>query len=250
MSNLDESSPGSGKTSSSPIVPPRSFESRLWALAVAAGFATGIVAWGIGEALLVPEAGFQSRNEKTYVSPSIAGFRNGSISFGALGAAMGFGFGVAGGLSRRSIPRAIIAGVTGLFMGGGTGVALTRLVLPIYYEHSGSSDITYPLIIHGGIWAGVAAVAGVAFAIGRAGWRGVPRGILGAIAGALIATVIYDFAGGIFFPLASTDRPISQTWGTRLLARLLVTILVASGVVLCAGPTDGVAAADPSRREA
>ena len=48
----------------------------------------------------------------------------------------------------------------------------------------------------------------------------------------MLAAVIYEFAGGILFPQALTDRPISQTWESRLVARLLVTVLTAVGVVL------------------
>jgi len=196
--------------------------------------------------MLVPEAGFRSRRENIFVSTSVAGIRNGSICFGALGAAMGLGLGMVGGLTGRSIGRAVIAGLTGLILGGSAGVALTQLILPIYYGHSTSGDITYSLLVHGGIWAGAAAAAGLAFAIGRDGWRGVPRAILGAVAAALLATVLYDFVGGILNPMASTDRPISLTWETRLLARLLVTMLVAVGVVLCAGSTGKSKAASPS----
>ena len=249
MSDSEASSPGPGATSSSPTALPERFGSGLWTLALSAGFVAGMAAWGLGEATLIPEAGFQSKNEKRFVSQTVAGFRNGSICFGALGAAMGLGLGMTGGLARRSTVRAVIAGTTGLTLGGAAGVALTQLMLPVYYEHSRSSDITYSLIVHGGIWAGVAATAGLAFAIGWVGWRGVLRGVLGAVAGALVATVVHEIAGGILFPLASTDRPISQTWETRLMARLLVSMLAAAGVVLCSEPAPEVAGGSPARQQ-
>jgi len=239
MLNPDDPSPGPGPDSPPTIAPVASSGIRTWALALAAGLVAGVVAWAIGEATLVPEAGFQNKKEKITVEPSVAGIRNSSISFGALGAALGLGLGMAGGLIRRSVPRAVMAGATGLLLGGGAGVALSRLILPVYYEHSRGGDITYSLMAHAGIWAGAAAAAGLAFAIGLAGWRGVLRGMVGGAAAALFATVIYEFAGGILFPLALTDRPISQTWESRLVARLLVTVLVAAGVVLCAESTGG-----------
>ncbi len=96
-------------------------------------------------------------------------FGTATISFGALGAAMGLGLGMAGGLIRRSIPRAVLAGATGLLLGAGAGVALSRLILPVYYEHAQGGDISYSLMVHAGIWAGVAAAAGLAFAIGLGG---------------------------------------------------------------------------------
>jgi len=220
---------------------------RTWALALAAGLVAGVVAWAIGEATLIPEAGFQSKKEKITVLPSAAGIRNASISFGALGAALGLGLGLAGGLITRSVPRSVLAGATGLLLGGGAGVALSRLILPVYYEHSSGGEITYSLMVHAGVWVAVAAAAGLAFGIGLGGWRGVLRGMLGGAGAALLATVIYEFAGGILFPLALTDRPISQTWESRLSARLLVTVLVAAGVVLCAKSTGGAKGANAAK---
>jgi hypothetical protein len=66
---------------------------------------------------------------------------------------------------------------------------------------------------------------------------------VGGTGAALLATVIYEFAGSILFPLATTDRPLSAAWESRLAARLLVTLLVAAGVVLSAesaGESQGV----------
>jgi hypothetical protein len=54
------------------------------------------------------------------------------------------------------------------------------------------------------------------------------RGLLGGVGGAIVATLIYELAGGLLFPLSLVDRPISVTSGTRLLARLLVALLVAA----------------------
>jgi hypothetical protein len=213
---------------------------RKWVLVLSAGLAAGLVAWAVGEATLVPEAGFQDRDKKITISPQVAGLRNSTISFGVLGAALGLALGTAGGLVRRSFPRAALAGAAGLILGGGAGVALTRWVLPIYYAHSAAGDITYSLMVHAGVWASVAAAAGLAFVIGLGGWRGALPGIVGGAGAALVATVIYEFAGGFLFPTALTDRPISQTWETRLLARLLVTGMVAAGVVLCTEPSHGV----------
>ena len=162
----------------------------------------------------------------------MAGLRNGMISFGASAAATGLGLGLAGGLIKRSVARTALAGATGLLLGGGAGVVLSRLILPFYYEHPQGLDITHALMVHGGIWVGVGAAAGLAFGMGPGGWQGVLRGALGGAGAALLATVIYEFAGGILFPLAFTDRPISQTWESRLVARLLVAVLIAAGALL------------------
>ena len=117
------------------------------------------------------------------------------------------------------------AGATGLLLGGGVGAALSWLILPIYYAHSTGGELSYSLLVHGGIWLAVGAAAGLAFGIGLGGSvRCAPRGT-GEACAALLAAVIYEFAGGILFPQALTDRPLSQTWESRLLARLLVTLI-------------------------
>lgn len=249
MSSPDDSPPAANPAPSSPSAAGKRLGIETLGLVLALGLVSGIVAWGIGEAMLIPEAGFQSKKENILVSPSVAGIRNGTICFGALGAVMGLGMGIAGGLIRRSIGRAALAGATGLLVGAGVGVALTQCILPIYYEHATAGDITYSLLVHAGIWTSVAAAAGLAFAVGQGAWRGVTRAILGSAAAGLLAAVIYEFAGGIMVPTALTDRPISQTWETRLMARLLVTLLVAAGVVLCAEPPGAVKDARASRVE-
>ena len=230
MMNPDDPAPAAIPASRIALV--ASSGARTWALALAAGLLAGLIAWAIGEATLVPEASYENKKEKIHVALSVAGIRNGTISFGALGAVAGLVLGMAGGLIGRSALRTIAAGATGLLLGGGVGVTLSRLILPIYYEHSASGELTYSLMVHGGIWLAVGAAAGLAFGIGLGGWRGALRGILGGACAALLAAVIYEFAGGIMFPLALTDRPISRTWESRLLARLLVTVLTAVGVVL------------------
>ena len=228
--NPDDPTPSAIRASS--IAPFAKSAVRTWALALAAGLLAGVIAWAVGEATLVPEAAYENKKEHVHVAHSVAGIRNGIISFGALGAATGLALGLAGGLIGRSALRAIAAGATGLLLGGGVGVALSQLILPIYYNHSTSGELTYSLMVHGGIWTAVGAVAGLAFGIGLGGWRAALGAMLGGACAALLAAVIYEFAGGILFPLALTDRPISQTWQSRLLARLLVAGLTAVGAVL------------------
>jgi hypothetical protein len=230
MSSPDD--PASAGIRESVVAPVASSGARTWALALAAGLMAGVVAWAVGEATLVPEAAYENKKAHVHVVHSVAGIRNGIISFGALGAATGLALGLAGGLIGRSALRAIAAGATGLLLGGGVGAALSKLILAIYYNHSASGELTYSLMVHGGIWTAVGAAAGLAFGIGLGGWRGALSGMLGGACAALLAAVIYEFAGGILFPLALTDRPISKTWQSRLLARLLVAGLTAFGVVL------------------
>jgi hypothetical protein len=230
MMNPDDPAPAA--IPASRIATAASSEARTWALALAAGLLAGAISWAIGEATLVPEAMYENKKEHIHVALSVAGIRNGTISFGALGAATGLALGLAGGLIGRSALRAVAAGATGLLVGGGVGAALSWLILTIYYDHFTTGELTYSLIVHGGIWTALGAVAGLAFGTGLGGWRGTLRGILGGACAALLAAVIYEFAGGILFPQALTDRPISQTSASRLLARLLVTVLTTVGAVL------------------
>jgi hypothetical protein len=238
MVDPDHSSPSTvpGASTGLPVAGTRT---RIWSIAVAAGVAAGLIAWAIGEATLVPEAAYQDKKQHINVLPQVAGIQNCFFSFGALGAAIGLGLGMAGGLAGRSVVRAVMAGGAGLLLGGGCGVALTRLIVPYYYENSRSGDIVYSLLVHGGIWTAAAAVAGLAFAIGLGEWRGLARAILGAAGGAFLAAIMYEIGGGMLFPSALTDRPISTTWASRLFARLTVTVLAAAGVALLAEPAGG-----------
>ncbi len=227
MLNPDEPVPVPAST----IAPVTSSGARTWAVAIGAGLLAGVIAWAIGEATFVPEAGFENKKEHIHVTVSEIGIRNGIISFGVLGCVTGVALGLAGGLIRRSALRAIAAGAIGLLLGGGIGAALSGLIVPIYYEHSTGGELTYSLMVHGGIWMAVGAAAGLAFGIGLGGCARRSAACWERCA-ALLAGVIYEFAGGILFPQALTYRPISRTWESRIVARLLVTVFTAVGVVL------------------
>ena len=129
---------------------------------------------------MCPRRGFENKKEHIHVSLAEIGIRNGIIAFGALGGATGLALGLAGGLIRRSALRAIAAGATGLLLGGGIGVALSWLILPIYYEHSTGGELTYSLMVHGGVWVAVGAAAGLAFGIGLGGWLALGGMLAGA----------------------------------------------------------------------
>jgi len=53
--------------------------------------------------------------------------------------------------------------------------------------------------------------------------------VLGGLVGGLLGAVVYEMLGAFAFPMAATTKPISETWGTRLIARLSVAILAAVG---------------------
>ena len=241
MTNPDErAAPGADDMPTSPDgVPARDGSWRpMWTLALLAGLAAGAIAWGIGEATLVTDSTVVRRRGTTEATVAAVGVRNGVSSFGALGAVLGLGLGLAGGSIGRSIPRAVVAGVVGLLVGGAIGIGTARLLVPVYFENREANDLIHPLLVHGGIWGAVAAVAGLAFGLGLGGWGRAIRTALAAAAAALLATVVYEIAGGLLFPTAMTDRPVSATWETRLMARLLIALPVAIGSVLAARQGD------------
>jgi hypothetical protein len=202
-------------------------------LALLAGLIAGVGAWGIGEATHVQEASFHSDKEKIDVPVSVSGTQNALYSYSALGAVLGLILGLTGGFIGRSILKGIAGGILGLILGAAAGGGLSLLILPVYYSQPPGNDLVYSLLTHGSIWLAVGAAAGVAYGVGRGGGgAAIFRGLVIGASAALIATVVYEFGGGIFFPLALTDRPVSHTSESRLVARLLVTVLVASAVIL------------------
>jgi hypothetical protein len=211
---------------------------RTWVLALISGLAAGVIAWAIGEAMIMPEMGRMAMKGETIVPPSVSGTYNAIVSFSALGAALGSALGLAGGLIRRSFLRACLGALVGLCVGGGAAALTSRLILPVFFGHLSDDDLTYSLMIHGGAWAAVGASAGFAFALGLGGRGQLLRMMVAGAGAALLATVIYEFAGGILSPFAMTNRPVSVTWQSRLAARLIVAVLVSAGLVLMAGSDD------------
>jgi hypothetical protein len=55
-----------------------------------------------------------------------------------------------------------------LILGGVTGAGMARMLVPIYYENLSANDLTFSLIVHGGCWGAVGAVAGLAFGMDMA----------------------------------------------------------------------------------
>ena len=183
----------------------------------------------------IPDSWLARRLESSQaVSPAErAGLRNAIVSYGALGAVLCLAMGIAGGLIQQSLFRSGFAGVTGLVLGGLAGVVMARLLAPVYYTNRITDDLRFSLIMYGGIWGTVSTVAGLAFGLELGEWSRTIRAVIGGATAALIASAIYEFAGGIQSPRAMTNMPVSFTWPTRLAAQSLVSMMVAAGVVLC-----------------
>jgi hypothetical protein len=220
--------------------------SRVWTAALVAGIVAALVSWLAGEALFdafLPKTKvvYGGGGPMTIATPAelaVTRTKNATLAFGALGAILGLTLGFAGGMARSSVRAGVRAALIGMVLGIVAAAAFSLVLLPVYnrvqdiYEEKASIDLTVPLLIHGGIWAAIGATAGLAFGIGLGGRYAIARGLLGGLVGAALGAVVYEIVGALAFPLDSTVQPLSQSWGSRLLARSAVALLVAVGVAL------------------
>ena len=215
---------------------------RTRGLLVVGGLLAGLLAFGVGElvyklipATLVTQHALQLvRVTPTVATENVAAVRNGALAFGVLGLFLGGCLGLAGGLARRSwfaVTAGGLASVLGFVAGAGASLAVLPLCIESKIRYP-DSDLVITFLMHGAIWGLLGAVAGLAFAFGlgeRNLWvRALAAGFLGALVGAFA----FDLIGVFAFPAAKTDDPISRTWVTRLMARLLVTVATAATVGL------------------
>jgi hypothetical protein len=222
---------------------------RPWGWALAAGVVAGLLTWVGGEVAwpevraaqtpkLIP---YPTAEDRAQVIRGQAGST--ALSFIQQGAILGAVLGLAGGLSRLSARGGLVAAAAGLALGAAAAAGAAHGLLPYYFWNVDpeESNLTVPLLTHGGIWAAAGAAAGLAFGLGRGGRGRWARGALGGLLGGVVATMIYDLVGALAFPLDKTSQPVSATSVTRLLAQLTVAVLVAAGAAVGAG--------DPARRE-
>jgi hypothetical protein len=199
------------------------------------GLLAGLAAFGAGEAVykLIPAELVKTRTMgQIVIGPSaktsaVAEVRNGALAFGLLGVCLGGFLGAAGGLARRSAPAIFGASVLGAILGLATGALVSFGLLPFFLDtqpYHPEYEMILSLIMHAAVWGLMGAAAGLAFAVGLGERRLLFRAIAAAFVGAVLGAIIYELAGAAIFPLASTGQPISTTWPSRLLARLLVTV--------------------------
>jgi hypothetical protein len=220
----------SGRSGSSANAPAANSEIHAYVLALSAGLAAGLIAWAIGEALLVPETGMGSRGGRIPVSPVVYRTRNGMTALGLLGGSLGLGLGLAGGLLRGSARSAGLAGLVGALLGGAAGAGAARVLVPLYFSNYSGVSLIVPLLVHGGLWTSIAIAAGLAFGLGTGGPGRAIEAVIHAIAGALIATFTYEFAGVWLFPAAQTDRPLPLSSASRMFAYLVVALIIGAAL--------------------
>jgi hypothetical protein len=251
MSTIDPGrfpkSPTAGENSG---IDPEEGPERIWPwfgrarwLAVLGGLSAGLLAFAIGEATheIIPTQKMEQDlmgtkiRVATRATSSVAAARNGAVGFGILGACLGGCLGMAGGLSRRSPAGMAGGGVLGAVLGMALGAGVSWAALPRFIA-ARQDYIEYDLIIslamHVSICGLVGAAAGLAFAVGLGKPRLCGRILAAGLLGAAIGAVAFEMIGAAAFPVAETDEPISKTWLTRLLARILVSLATAVSVVL------------------
>jgi hypothetical protein len=214
---------------------------RLWV--ALAGILAGVVAFGIGEMVygLFPAANEEVNTMgrllmvPTVKTTIVADTRNGALTFGLLGVCLGGMLGIAGGLARRSASAMCAAGLLGSVLGLAAGTGVSFAVLPVFFRVQPiypQYEMFLSMGMHGSIWGLTGAAGGLAFAVGLGKPRVYGRAVAAGFVGAVLGAVVFDLIGAVLLPFGTTGDPISSTWPTRLMARLLVTLATAAVVIL------------------
>jgi hypothetical protein len=216
---------------------------RLWAIAMAmaVGVVAGLVSWGAGELaqgffkprLFKVELMGMSSIQPTLESKNIADLKNAEVAFGLLGCVTALAMGCAGGLVARSPGRGLIVGLGIQPIGAAVALVATLALIPPLLRNTtpDPNDLIAPMLVHGGIWVPIAAVGGLAFAIGMKSRR-VISAIGGACLGGVLATILFHILGAILFPNVGSYEAVPSSAVLRLLATLPLAILIAAGAAL------------------
>src|SRR5579885_1558701 len=156
----------------------------------------------------------------TAVTQNQADFKNAVLVFTLVGGITAVALGFAGGLVSRSPARGMIVGFSALVVGGFVASGASLALVPLFYRHyvPDTNDLLTPTLIHGGIWAAIAAVSGLAFGIGMRNWRVLPATIGGACLGAIVAAVLFHLLSAGLFAASGSTEPLAGSSPLRLLA--------------------------------
>lgn len=216
---------------------------RVWLCALSASLMCGLACWVAGETVRGWFVGpnllrLMSDEERlgAMASRNLAETKNVALAMGLFGGILGLGLGLAGAIARRSARVVMIPAITGFTAGTVAGVVAAFAAMPVFFraynQNPLSTGLAVPMLVHVLLWAPLGSVAGLAFGLGL-GDRSLPfRTMWGGLIGAILGAMVYEIVGALALPLALTSQPISLTWGSRLLARLLVSLLVASGAAI------------------
>lgn len=218
---------------------PRSAAARVVAAVLMASVVAG-AAGAIGETTLdyykpSPEVAKNTRDpgplrrELAALTP-----KNLTIAFGTLAILLGTSLAAAGLVVGRSGGRSAIAGVAGAAIGLVVAGAGSFIMSPIFYNafDPARPSMLAMIVVRGAIWAAIGAVAGAVYGHSAAGPHAVPRTLLGGLAGAFVATIVFELAHAILDPLDRNDQILPTSTTSRYLAYALVSLLVALGAAL------------------
>jgi len=189
-----------------------------------------MITWAAGESMMIDETGRGKKGGQVPVSPVVYSTRNAMTSIGLLGASLGLGLGLAGGLLRGSARSAGLAALLGVVLGGAAGAGAAKVLVPFYFSNYSGASLSVPMLVHGGLWTSISIAAGIAFGLGLEGPGRAIEAVFYAIAGALLATVTYEFAGVWLFPVAQTDRPLPLSSASRMFAELVVALRIGAAL--------------------
>ena len=164
--------------------------------------------------------------------------------------------GLAGGLARGSARSGAAAGLAGAVLGGALALGAAAALQPVYYRNvqldQVEQGLTVPMLVHGGIWGAAGLAGGLAFGLGLGrGRSSIARAALGGLAGVLLAAFVFEATAAMAFPTAATTRPLSLTPGSRLMAKMLASLLSAAGIaaLLAGRPAAPASGPEPTRPE-
>ncbi len=115
------------------------------------------------------------------------------------------------------------------------GVLVSFGLIPFFLDvqpYHPEYDLILGVFMHAAVWGLTAAAAGLAFAVGLGERRLIPRAVAASFVGAVLGAIVFEVVGAAIFPLAGTGQPVSTNWPSRLLARLLVTVVSAAFLIL------------------
>ncbi len=207
--------------------------------AIGASLVAGFLAWGIGEETYNyyrPSAKARTSRDFTALNREkrFADQKNTAIAFGTFGGLLGLLSGAVGGALRRSIPGGASAALAGLLLGGVGGALSSYELAPIFarFYSDETPSLLLSFLVRGGIWAVVGMTAGLALGAGWQGPLGIPRTLIGGLAGSVFGTIAFEVVNAVLFPGDRNDAVIPSSMSARLLAYLFIAVGVGLGAVL------------------
>jgi hypothetical protein len=245
--------------------PARPTANRLAIWSLGAGLLAGAAAWIVGEAtveaFLPKMVTMDTPVGRMTAAPADEVTRtdvmNAALAFAVQGGCLGLALGLAGGLARGSARAGAAAGLAGAVLGVALALGASTALQPVYYRNlqldQVDQGLAMPMLVHGGIWGAAGLAGGLAFGVGIGGGRSsLARAAAGGLVGALLAAFLFEATAAMAFPKAATTRPLSLTPGSRLMAKLMASMLSAAGIaaLLAGRPVSVRSGPEPTTPEA